>query len=45
MVRRLDKRSRIIKKDILGQLAYRNIVKIKQAFIADSFIYIGLKYY
>ncbi|XTI89470.1 hypothetical protein V2W45_1242578 [Cenococcum geophilum] len=45
IVRRLNKQSRIIEKDILGQLAYRNIVKIKQAFIADGFIYIRLKYY
>jgi len=45
MVRRLNKQNRIIKKDILGQLAYRNIIKIKQAFIADGFIYIRLKYY
>ena len=44
MVRRLNKQNRMIKKDILGQLAYRNIVKIKQAFIADGFIYIRLKY-
>ena len=45
IVRRLNKRSRIIKKEVLGQLAYKKIVKIKQAFMADSFMCIRLKYY
>ena len=45
IVRKLNKWNKIIKKEILGQLAYKYIIKIKQAFMANDFIYIKFKYY
>lgn len=44
MVRRLDKWGGMNEKEILGQLAHRNIIKIKRAFMADGFMCIGLEY-
>ena len=33
-----------MEKDILGQVAYNNIVKIKQAFLEGEFLRISVKY-
>ncbi|XTI88680.1 hypothetical protein V2W45_1235334, partial [Cenococcum geophilum] len=43
--KKLKKRSKIIEKEILGQVAYNNIIKIKQAFLKGKYLRISIKYY
>jgi len=45
MSRKLKKEYRLVEKEILRQVAYNNIVKIKQAFLKGEFLRIGVKYY
>ena len=44
MFRKLKKEYRLVEKDILRQVAYNNIIKIKQAFLKGEFLRIGVKY-
>ena len=43
MSRKLKKEYRLVEKDILRQVAYNNIVKIKQAFLEGEFLRISIK--
>ena len=45
MSRKLKKEYRLVEKDILRQVAYNNIIKIKQAFLEGEFLRISIKYY
>ena len=45
MFRKLKKEYKLVEKDILGQVAHNNIIKIKQAFLEGEFLRIGVKYY
>lgn len=44
MSRKLKKEHGLVEKDILGQVAHNNIVKIKQAFLEGEFLRIGVEY-
>ena len=44
MSRKLKKEHRLVEKEILRQVVYNNIIKIKQAFLEGKFLKIGIKY-
>ena len=44
MFRKLKKEYRLVEKDILRQVAYNNIIKIKQVFLEGEFLRISVKY-
>ncbi|OCK97014.1 uncharacterized protein K441DRAFT_550045, partial [Cenococcum geophilum 1.58] len=43
--KKLKKEYRLVEKDILRQVAYNNIIKIKQVFLEGEFLRISVKYY
>jgi len=45
MSRKLKKEYRLVEKEILGQVAHNNIIKIKQAFLEGKYLRISVKYY
>jgi hypothetical protein len=42
--RKFKKEYRLVKKEILGQVIYNNIIKIKQAFLESKYLKISIKY-